>query len=623
MNNGQNNSVDAIVEVVYRNEYGGEYGGGRIEDPNVQPGMIVKYRWDEPVRISPNQLSSADRQILADLENHRVERERYGGYGASLYKNRIDELLTRNEEREAEAFVAKVVLQGRYWMAYLDGFPEPVPTNKLKPIRVAEVPAIPSNTTYEIKVPQHKPLEGIIRLLNKNYGSSKRVLARVLTQSALEPNSMVYLSNPTGGEVYAVSSASLTGTEYKRDFVKPEMQETKTTSPSEMDTILKEQEQRELKHQQRLRRKAEERIQQTGPQTYSPPPIPSQGYKKPQTNQTKYQGRFSEPAEIANELNQVVRGQEEAVRSVAIAVYDHSVRPEGVKKSNILIVGPTGTGKTELSKQVSELLGVPFAEAKLGGKSSTGYKGDNLATVFEELYPHRSHSYVGRAVLFLDEIDKLAEQHFSSGAGFGGALQNELIGWVEEADINAPIGLHTTFRINTKDMLFIAAGAFVGLENIIAERLGITIPDYNGADRRQIMSSMYSELKPDDLERFGLKPELIGRFPVITYTKPLDINALIDITKNGKKSAFNQQLHLLQEGYGLSVVVDEEVYSILATSAQNLGTGARGLETVSNRLFEDIKFNITQLTRGRNSLQITPEMAVERLKKYLPEDYKF
>ena len=128
---------------------------------------------------------------------------------------------------------------------------------------------------------------------------------------------------------------------------------------------------------------------------------------------------------------------------------------------------------------------------------------------------------------------------------------------------------------------------------------------------------------PDDLIQFGLKPELVGRFPILTYTKPLDSNAVIDITKNGAKSVFNQQLQLLRQGYGLSVDVDERVYRIVADATLGLGIGARGLETVSNKLFEGIKFDIKQLTAGRTSLAITPEIAYQRLKNLLSENYKF
>ena len=137
------------------------------------------------------------------------------------------------------------------------------------------------------------------------------------------------------------------------------------------------------------------------------------------------------------------------------------------------------------------------------------------------------------------------------------------------------------------------------------------------------MENLYSELKPEDLEQYGIKPELIGRLPVLTHTMPLTADILIDIMKNGKKSVFNQQLSLLQKGYGLSVTVDEEVYRMLASAAQQLGTGARGLESASNKLFQDIKFNIKDLTKGTTTLNITPQMAYQRLQKMLPETYTF
>lgn len=360
--------------------------------------------------------------------------------------------------------------------------------------------------------------------------------------------------------------------------------------------------------------------------------LPQEPYKPSTT--TNY--KFSSPAEIAEELRKTVLHQDAAIRSISVAAYDHLVRPPYVKKSNVLIVGPTGTGKTELSRQVSELLEVPFAEAKLSTKTSSGYIQDNLVNVFGELYRFRNNPNVQKSMIFLDEIDKLAEKHSASG-GFGGLLQNELISWVEDADINAPIGLLHTFRVNSKNMLFVGAGAFVGLEDIISRRLGKGARNIGfrsepsklvrEADRFRYVEELYQQMIPEDLVQYGLKPELVGRFPIITYTQPLDSIALINIMKNGRKSPFNQQLQLLQQGYGLSVTVDENVYRILSDAAQSLGTGARGLETVSNKLFQDVKFNINDLTKtriipfGKTKLHITGQMAYESLKDLLPKNY--
>ncbi len=589
--------IEAIIEKVYD----ARLRRAQISEPAVHPGMIVKYQWSVSVRVSPDQLLPVDQEILKELEKNVHDSLVFYGPGSSVERNRekIEKHLTRSIQKEAEAFVSKVLLQKGAWLAYLDGFSEPVPASTLRPVRIAEPTAIFPNVTYELTIPEPNSFWGRIF-----HHPPQKKLLRVLTQSALEPNSLVYLSDLQGHDVYAVSSALLARQEYKRDLVKPEV----TTQALPREETRREVPPLERSHLEQVA--AREIVLQAEPK--------SSEQRKQRSAQPR-PSKFSYPVEIADMLGTVIQNQQPAIVSVSTAVYDHLVRPAGNKKSNILIIGPTGTGKTELARQVSELLEAPFAEAKLAGKSTTGYIGDNLAAVFGDLFPYRNNPAVHRAVIFLDEIDKLAEK--TPRGGFGSGLQNELIGWIEDADINAPMDLHRTFKINTREMLFMGAGAFVGLEKIIAERLGRKMEYDNPVDRRKMLQELYAEVKPEDLETFGLKPELIGRFPVITYTLPLDVAALIEIMKTSKKSAFVQQLNLLQQGYGLAVTVDESVYQIVAQAAQQLGTGARGLETISVKLFEDIKFNIHQLATG-TSLTITTEMAQERLRKYLPQKSK-
>src|SRR3989338_6476532 len=601
-----------IAEIVYK---------GKFEYPNVQPGMMATYSYIENIRAPQSHLSDADLKRLFALEDAKRSLEtellrkktrtiepapmsiRVGILSEyQIEQNigdinaKIDQLLTRGIRKTIEALVTKILFRDGQWEAYLDGFNAPVSTKVIHASRwSSELPKITGGDSYEINVSRGPYLAENLPFIGKlltafrgkiGVNDEKRVLAAVLTSSDLADNPLVYLSNSSSDELYVVRLSDLPKEERSiRDFVQPRLQ---TPSSKHEDDLL----------DGGLGRTAHL----------------SEGDRKSESSENT-QFKYSSPREIAEYLNTIIRGQDAAVRSISVAVYDHSVRPEGVKKSNVLIIGPTGTGKTELSQQVAKLLGVPFAEAKLSTKSSVGYKGDNLVTVFGELYTSRNNPNINRSVILLDEIDKLAEKHFEN-AGFGGTLQNELIGWVENADINAPIDLHKTFKVNTKDMLFIGAGAFVGLENIIAKRLIISIPP-NGVERVKAIEEIYSQLKADDLERYGLKPELIGRFPVLTYTKPLHTDALIDIMKNGSKSAFNQQIHLLQKGYGISVNVDEGVYKILANAAESLGTGARGLETASNILFQDIKFNIGNLVKGKTSLRITEAVAYERLRRII------
>lgn len=575
---------------------------GKTPIPDVSPGMLVKYIWR-----GPEAEDDTDR-LLRNIDlRHSLNPFKKLFY--FIYRN------INWHNRHSYATVTKVSLNGNSWDVYLAHFwdrrwmdlSESLPSSFKNPASFDKVqftdwettPQIQAGETFEFTV-RDKP--NLIARLSRNASpETRKVVAKVLTQADLADNPFVYLSNLDGTEIYVARLS---------DLPIPQRPLTIPSWPTTQEPI------------------------------YTPPRVtPSanpQGTGVSQKTDDKQadMGVVTSPTEIADYLDKVVRNQEDAVRSLSVAVYDHHVRPAGVKKSNALVVGPTGTGKTELARTIAELLGVPFAEVKLSGVSTTGYKGINLNTVFEDLYKKRSHPHFARSVIFLDEFDKLAEM-VSESSGFGPMLQNELIGWVESANVKVQLERESYFTVNTTNMLFIGAGAFVGLESRIAKRLGqggkhigfagTQYPESREErkDRMLRVEELYQQMIPDDLIQFGLKPELVGRFPILTYTKPLDSNAIIDITKNGAKSVFNQQLQLLRQGYGLSVDVDERVYRVVADATLGLGIGARGLETGSNKLFEGIKFDIKQLTAGGTSLAITPEMAYQKLKNLLPENYKF
>lgn len=606
-----------VAELVFR---------GNFPEPHVQPGMMVTCTWYKTEKVLAAELSNTDRNLLEDLRNKRREleneyasaskvhnstsynpilidarqRTRHPNFVASDIRDtrqKIDELLSKKVDQNTRAFVTKVLFEKGQWQVYLDGFNGPVGLNSIHPLSWSNVvPSVINGDTYNLEI---KPLEariiegGILKNLwwkyyDKFYNwatsatdEPRKVLATVLTQSSLVQSSIVYLRDAMSSEIYAISANDLPKHEHKI-----------------------------VTHSQQTKRDLQGGLT-----------------RNPATERTKAANHngaeikeitFSSPVEIADYLGKNVRGQEYAVNDVAVAVYDQLVRPLDVKKGNVLVVGPTGTGKTELARTVAELLSVPFAEAKLAGKSSTGYKGDNLATVFADLYNFKDHPELGKSVVFLDELDKLTEKHFSEGQGFGGPLQNELISWIESSTIKVPLGVYGDFNVDTTHMLFIGAGAFVGLEKSIASRLGRNIQNYSPADLRKVQEELYQQLAPDDLIKYGLKPELVGRFPNLTFTKPLDSEALIDIIKNSSKSTFKQQIRLLQEGYKVAVEVDEGAYRVVADAAQHLGTGARGLETASQSLFKQIKSNAT---KGTN-IRITPEMAYQKLKMLLPENYR-
>ncbi len=316
--------------------------------------------------------------------------------------------------------------------------------------------------------------------------------------------------------------------------------------------------------------------------------------------------RFLTPREIARQFNKFVIGQPRATKTLAVAVSDHSRRPIDVKKSNVLIVGPTGCGKTELSRIAARIMGVPFAEAKMAGKVRSGYTGDPLETVFEDLISQNSERS-RHGVVFLDEIDKIADTHFDTF--YGAELQKQLIGWVESAvvrfrvPVSEPDSPHdfVYHTFDTTNVLFIAAGVFDGLERIIANRLS----GHNGGKvAPERLAELYDRIIPEDLVTFGFKRELVGRFPVITYVRPLSAEDLVTIMKTSESSVVLGQLKLLQDGYNVRVELNEEVYLLLAKAALRLGEGARGLETVCYKLFEDIKFNIENRAKRRTCLVV-------------------
>jgi ATP-dependent Clp protease ATP-binding subunit ClpX len=473
-------------------------------------------------------------------------------------------------------------------------------------------PQVMQGETYEIEIVD---LPFFARMKKRLVGVDeskylKTIVAQVLTQSSLTANSLVYLIDEHQKNVYATTTDQLPKRESSRVFVVPDSYEIIQNNAEQLgflDLSLR-----------------------------SSPSVPRQQPSSPLSKENpriKTAHLTITPQEIYAKLTATVKGQERAAKDFSVALTDHIMRGnlkgKTIKKSNVLIVGPTATGKTEIARTGSEILDVPFAESKLAGKTSTGYIGTNMETVFLELQKFSNHPRLNYAEIFLDEIDKLApSREGNDRIGFGDQLMNQLIGYVESDLVKVPIDHHATFEVDTTNMLFIAAGAFAGLDGIIAKRLGKKERSSIGfdpgtagriPDRKEIedynayLVELYESLTPDDLIEYGLKPELVGRFPILTYTKPLTQEILIDIMKNGKKSFFNQQVVLLNEGYQCDVSVEEQVYELIAGIALRDGLGARSLEKVTNRLFHNIKFNMGASPNGKSVLNITYDMAKKEL----------
>lgn len=332
---------------------------------------------------------------------------------------------------------------------------------------------------------------------------------------------------------------------------------------------------------------------------------------------------WKEPKSIMDYLNRFVVGQDGAKKSLSIAFSNYMTRKEAadelMPKSNCLLVGPTGVGKTYMVDLLAKEAELPVVKTKVGDKSSTGYVGENLSSVFQYLIG-KTKDKDPYAIVFIDEIDKLARSGIGSGNGFGASLQNELIGWLEEAEVGVKKDGHEAGTINTKNILFLGAGAFHGLngdsiEDIIRKRMNIGQSTLGfGSNPSQAMADKdkdyYDFVEPDDLTKFGLRHELVGRFPVIAPLNYLELEDKIKIINDAENSPLDKYVRLL-EFKGFDVDLSPEVPKLIAENAPK-GIGARSLGLTVERLFNEISFDINKYADGK-VIHVTKELAEELL----------